>query len=173
MKKLVITKMQKRLFVLLAIIIVYFIYDLATSAPKPAKKTDKSKNKNTSVKTAGVSADNQVISDSVAVQPVIQLVAVVPSDWKRDPFRGFIDISSKVDLVGVLKKFAEPRLNDFHLSAISQNGNNSYAIINDQILGVGGSINGFVIIEVQSSSVLLKKNEFIFTLKLEEDEYGL
>jgi len=157
-----ITKSQKRLFVLLGLLAAYAIYDFATAKPK--SKSDKTvQNTQTEIQPEPGTM-TQVVASSVS--PVI-----VFASWRRDPFRRNIEISSKMNLGKMVESLLIPKLGNFNLTAISRKGNKSYALINDQIVSIGDTVNGFRLVEIQSTKVILKKNDFTFTLSLPEEEY--
>ena len=161
--KTTITKSQKRLFILLAIVASYAVYDLLTSEPKNKKPaTDK----------AVQSVDAQKAQDpSSAVSNVQSIPVNFPATgWKRDPFRRDKENISRANLNKVIESLLSQRPGNLHLTAISKNGNQSYALINDQILSVGEIIDGYRVAEIRAANVVLKKNDHSFTLVLPEEE---
>lgn len=171
MKKFEMTKIQKRLFIILAVILAYAVYDLSTAAPakskSTSKKTSNSQNEENNGKTVQAASAVMV----AGVMPAVKKTEMIPDSWCRDPFQGYVSLSSSVDMKNVLQKMIDPKIDNFQLTAVSVNGDKSFAIINDKILGVGDEISGFRVIEIQKSSVMLRKNNFTFTIKIEEERY--
>jgi hypothetical protein len=166
MKQPAISKSQKRLFILLAIIASYAVYDLATAKPRPAKSVAETAAQATGAQTEAVSAIVAAIA-----QPAVQMSLLV-SDWRRDPFRKQAEKMTAYNLNKVVETLLVPKLGNLHLTAISKSGNKSYALINDQILTQGEVMNGYKIVDIQATQVILKKNDFSFTLTLPEEDYG-
>lgn len=160
--KTAITKSQKRLFILLAVVASYAVYDLLTSEPKNRKSgTDK----------AVQSATQNTQDPSSAVSNARSIPVDFPATgWKRDPFRRDKENISRDNLNKVIEFLMSQRPGNLHLTAISKNGNQSYALINDQILSVGEIINGYRVVDIRAANVVLKKNDLSFTLVLPEDE---
>lgn len=163
MAKPKLSKTQIRLFIVLGILLAYAVYDLATARPKPAAKEKPKK-----TVPANSSAAEQI---AAAAAPVKSAPAMTFASWKRDPFKKRIEINSRVSIGKMVESLVIPKMTNFNLSAISKNGKKSYAIINDQIVGVGELVNGFRVVEIQTGSVILKKNDFTFTLQLPEEDY--
>ena len=160
--KTAITKSQKRLFILLAVVASYAVYDLLTSEPKNRKSgTDK----------AVQSATQNTQDPSSAVSKARSIPVDFPATgWKRDPFRRDKENISRDNLNKVIESLMSQRPGILHLTAISKNGNQSYALINVQILSVGEIINGYRVVDIRAANVVLKKNDHSFTLVLPEDE---
>ena len=62
-----------------------------------------------------------------------------------------------------------PKMANFELTAISRSGRQSFAVINDEIVGIGESVNGFRVIEILNNAVVLKKNDYSFTITLPDE----
>jgi hypothetical protein len=157
-----ITKSQKRLFVILGLVVAYAIYDLTTSKKKEA--TDQPP---ADVRPSAV-AEAAVVAVESPVQP--RRLATTYVAWKRDPFRGQISTGSRVNLEKVVESLLIPKMANFNLTAISKKGDASFALINDQVVGVGDQINGFRVIEIRHDKVILQKNNFTFNVSLPDDE---
>lgn len=151
---------------LLAIVGAYAVYDLSTAKPKPVKFTDEATSKTKTDQTEPIS--ESAISN---VRSTVQ-VSFPVSEWRRDPFRRQVERMTSFNLNKVVETILVPKLGNLHLTAISQNGNKSYALINDQILTLGEVMNGFKIVDIQATQVILKKNDFSFTLTLPEEDYN-
>lgn len=163
MKLPIMTKSQKRLFLILAIVVSYAVYDLLTAQPK-TKIASKQNSSQT---------DESKLGDSGSSTAVVQSVVPVSfpvSEWRRDPFRKKVVNPDPFNLSQVMGTILVPKLGNLRLTAISRNGNKSYALINDQIVSIGESMNGYKVVDIQSNQVILKKNDFSFTLTLPEDD---
>ncbi|MBX7152760.1 general secretion pathway protein GspB [bacterium] len=169
MAKPKLSKTQTRLFIVLGLLLAYVVYDLATAKPKTAAK-DKTKKTATETAVTNTSATTQA---AVVAVPSKTAPAVTFAAWKRDPFRKRIDINTRLNIGKVIESLVMPKMTHFNLSAISENGKKSFAIINDQIVGIGEQVNGYRVVEIQASKVILKKNDFTFTLELpvEDDNF--
>lgn len=158
-----ITKSQKRLFILLGLVAAYAVYDLTTGK----KETTTDKKKSSDVQTAGIADSTIDVIESV-MRP--RPLAASFGSWKRDPFRGQVSTGSRVNFEKVMESLLIPKMANFNLTAISRRGDASFALINDQVLGVGDQINGFRVIEIRSDKVVLQKNNFTFNVSLPDDE---
>lgn len=160
--KTTITKSQKRLFVVLAIVASYAAYDLVTAEPR---------NKKTAPENVSETNGNQAQETISAVSNAATVSVSFPlSGWRRDPFRKEKESFSGLSLHKVVESFLTKAPAPMYLTAISQNGARSYALINDQILSVGEKINGYKIVEIGAAKVVLRKNEHSFTLTLPDEE---
>lgn len=166
MKTPAISKSQKRLFILLALVAVYAVYDLSTAKTRPAKAVSE-----TAEQAAAAQVEQVAEAVAAVVQPAVQM-SFISSDWRRDPFRKQVEKMNLLNLNKVVETILVPKLGNLHLTAISKSGNKSYALINDQILTVGEVMNGYKVVNIQATQVILKKNDFSFTLTLPEEEYG-
>lgn len=157
-----ISKSQKRLFVVLGIVAAYAVYDLTTS-----KKAAEPASPPTEARPTPV-AEAAVVPVETPVRP--RALAASFATWKRDPFRGQISTGSRVNLENVVESLLIPKMANFNLSAISKKGDAAFALINDQVVGVGDQINGFRVIEIRHDKVILQKNNFTFNVSLPDDE---
>ncbi|MBL7996804.1 hypothetical protein JNM05_15665 [bacterium] len=164
MKKTAITKSQKRLFIVLAIVASYAVFDLATAEPKQKKAVNPA-SPNTPAAEAEQAPASIVSQDQQAVH-----VNFPASEWKRDPFRKQAEKWTAFGLDRVVETLLAPKLGNLHLTAVSKSGNKSYAIINDHIVSVGELMNGYKIVDINATQVILKKNDHSFTLTLPDDE---
>jgi type II secretory pathway component PulC len=159
MKQGGISKSQKRLFLLLGIVAAYAAYDLSTAKARPARTERES-----------IPAETKT---GAQIETVVntQAQTVFPSyDWRRDPFRKNLIEKVVVHTIPSAPSDYAPGNAHLHLTAISLSGARSYALINDQILSVGESVNGYKVTEIQSAKVVLNKNGYSFTLTLPEDQ---
>ncbi len=157
-----VTKSQKRLLIILSLVVAYAGYDLATAKKKiPESRTPAEAN-------PAVVAEASITPLEAPAQPRRWVAAF--STWKRDPFRGQISTGSRVNLERVVESLLIPKMANFNLTAISKKGNASFALINDQVVGVGDEINGFRVIEIRRDKVIMQKNNFTFNVSLPDDE---
>ncbi len=90
-----------------------------------------------------------------------QQMAILKEPWGKDPFHqtGKRGSSAQISL---------------ELKGISLTGSGqAFAIVNDSIVREGDSIGGYVVKQVQSRQVVLRRGEQEFILKLEEEEQEL
>jgi hypothetical protein len=157
-----VSKSQKRLFIVLGLVAAYAVYDLTTSK-KPAEPASPQ----AETRPAAV-AEAALIPVEAPVRP--RPITATFTAWKRDPFRGQISTGSRVNLEKVVESLLIPKMANFNLTAISKKGQSSFALINDQVVGVGDQINGFRVIEIRHDKVILQKNNFTFNVSLPDDE---
>jgi hypothetical protein len=146
-------KGQKRMLALLALVLLYAVYDIASNwdsytsyySNKPKKKANQSKNTATGVNTlANTKVDKSYLKD-----------------WNKDPFyipsvrrtyRKQVNTSAEI----VLK-----------LNAISYSGENSVAMINNKILKIGDSISGYRVQKIEPKTVSIIKDGKVKVLSLQ------
>ncbi|MCB0832997.1 MAG: hypothetical protein KDC45_06010 [Bacteroidetes bacterium] len=154
-----VSKTQKILFVILGMAALYAGYDLSTGRkPVPAEKK----------KTADVISDVKNSLPTAAAKPTIGAIPVYPQ-WKRDPFAGKFESSLRLNVGKMIETMLMPKMANFDLTAISRSGKQSFAVINDEIVGIGESVNGFRVIEILNNAVVLKKNDYSFTITLPDE----
>lgn len=164
MSSMTVSKSQKRLLVVLAIVAAYAMYDLTT----PSSKSHKIESRPT--EHPGSEVVGTTAGGSTESTQTIQETAI-PAMWRRDPFRRFSDISAATMVGQALQTILLPKLAGLHVTAISRDGEEAYALINDDILSVGESIQGYRVVEIRAAEVVLKKNDATFTLTLPEEEF--
>lgn len=162
MKSTTLNKSQKRLFVVLALVASYAVYDLATGKPKQVKSAVENTSSSETTKPEQASLTGASGQTSIPVNFPI-------SEWRRDPFRKQKEITSQ-NLNKAIESLLVSKPGNLHLTAISKKGNKSYALINEQILTEGEALNGYRVVAIQANQVILRKNDFSFTLTLPEDE---
>ncbi len=148
------TKSQKRLFIILGIVICYAIFDFVTHKDEYLSYyLDKESPKKSSVvkKPDGSAA----VAENRAELNI--------KNWGRDPFR---DMTKKI----VRRTTPKPRavLPTFRLEAISYRDGNSIALINDRILKKGDTISGYRVMDIASDRVVLSDSKNRIVLKLEK-----
>ena len=146
-----ITKSQKRLFIILGIVLLYAVIDFINnkdtylgfygdqSTAKAVVATQKNTNQN--------SAPQEKASEYLA-------------GWGKDPF--YISPINKIRK-RIKKQLTKPRL---QLFAISYKGEQSAALINDKILHIGDLIAGYHVKNIKKNLVLLSDGKKTLELKL-------
>ncbi|MBD3223583.1 MAG: hypothetical protein GF313_02570 [Caldithrix sp.] len=138
-----ITKGQKRLLIVLGIILLYMVYDIIINS-EDYLSFYFGKNKKTTTVKKDVAESRLVVTEDSVVLDV--------QNWGRDPF-----VQPKVVQKKVAKKKYTPKATRLVLRAISYQGVNSVALINDQILKVGDRIDGYTIKRIEPKRVILIK----------------
>ncbi len=143
------TKSQKRLLILLAIVLAYAVFDVSRNWDTymgfyKGKKGTVHKKKNSTTRDA-----------SLKIRKV-----EYTKDWNQDPF--YVAVKTKPR-----KRVVRRRTVSFHLKAISFAGDNSIAMINSRIMKVGDVINGYRLVSIQPKRVVLQKGteKKVLTLK--------
>lgn len=152
-----VSKTQKVLFVILALAALYAGYDLLT-AKKPVA-SDKKKESPPNAASTSVAATITSARQPLPIYP----------QWKRDPFAGRFESSLRMNVGKMIETMLMPKMANFELTAISRSGRQSFAVINDEIVGIGESVNGFRVIEILNNAVVLKKNDYSFTITLPDE----
>lgn len=145
-----ITKSQKRLFIILGIVLAYAIYDFISNSDTYFKFYSGNKKE----KTALTSPKDS----TVKIQKKTNLT--YKEKWGEDPFY----IAEVIKLKKARKKREyRPKL---QLYAISYKGDQSAALINDKFLKVGDLIEGFYLKRIEKNKVILSngKKKIILTL---------
>ncbi len=148
-----ITKSQKRLFIILGIVVAYGIWDFISNmdtytsfySGKP--------------KAASVTQQQSDQDDAELAAQKKQSTGYLEK-WGRDPFHK--KVKKKVQKAVASK----PKVR-LTLYAISEKENNSVALINDKIVKIGDMIGGYTLIRIGKKDVSLKDGSKTITLKLD------
>ncbi|GEM_PF-2350796 len=149
-----VTKSQKRLLIVLGIVVAYGIFDISTNLDKYKQvysghsktRVAKSKsNKKTASSTKNARGEN------------VDYLA----NWGRDPF-----YLKEQKIVRKRKGRVKHRTLRLHLLAISRKGNNSIALINDKIVKEGDIISGYQVLRIGGNKVYLSNGRKRITLQL-------
>jgi hypothetical protein len=135
-----INKSQKRLLVVLAVVVCYAVYDLAFPGNKPEKEDFQISTRPQMKGTAEASDSVQIEKNSYTF-------------WGKDPFQGK---KSKVQI----EKTA------LSLSAISYTNENAIAFLNNRIVKIGDKVEGWYISEIKQDRVVLSRGNKLRTLYL-------
>ncbi len=140
-----ITKSQKRLFIVLGIVVAYAAYDFISNKDDYGKMYGGKKE--VVVKTNP--------SDKLHLKAIKQKqITDIDMAFKRDPF-------FRSDMVKEIKKYkrkAKPKAKPLKLQAITYSGENSFVMINDLILSQGEMVEGYVVEHIEKTRVRLTKN---------------
>lgn len=147
------TKSQKRLLILLGIVLIYFVYDVASNWDTYAgfysgKKTSVQKKKNEQNKSKSAKKTEQ------GKQQYLE-------KWGRNPFY------KKVERKKTAKKKVQKRKIKLFLYAISMKDNNSVALINDKVVKIGDMISGYTLQKIEKKQVTLSDGKNKIVLKLD------
>lgn len=134
------TKSQKRLFIILGIVLAYACFDIATNWDSYTGVYKKKKKKNKAEKSRIMTSKQKGADSLIAYN----------KDWGRDPF--YVKIAAKQ-----AKKVRPKKRVSLKLIAVSSDGQTSVAMINDKILQVGESISGYTVVKIEPTRVILKK----------------
>lgn len=149
-----INKSQKRLFILLGLVLIYFVYDIISDWDTYAGFY-------TGKKTVTVQKAEEKKAENMPEEEVEQDRPYL-AKWGRNPF--YQKVQVKKAAVVTRKKKRSVRLN---LYAISIKDNNSVALINDRIVKIGDMIGGYTLKKINKKSVLLTDGAKAITLKLD------
>ncbi|GAB4333806.1 MAG: hypothetical protein Kow0037_12160 [Calditrichia bacterium] len=136
------TKSQKRLLVVLAVVLAYAVFDITTNWDSYTGVYKGKRNKGKS-KSSKIITPKKIIKDSSFVYN---------KDWGKDPFYVKVKTSKK-------NKTLPKKRVPLKLIAVSSDGNTSVAMINDKILQVGESIAGYTVAKIEPTRVILKKGK--------------
>ena len=141
---------QKRLFILLAIVLAYAVFDFVKN--KDQYLGFYTKKENARVEKAEQQADSL---RTVRVRQVYQKA------WKSDPF--YMKLPPKTP-----KKKPAKRRRTFRLKAISFSGESAVAMINNRIVSVGDWIGGYKVLKIEPRRVILGRGSEakVLTLKI-------
>lgn len=148
-----INKSQKRMFILLGLVLIYFVYDIISdwetySGFYTGKKTV---------------TEQKAELKSVKATPEIEAEKdhSYLATWGRNPFY------KKVEVRRTAKVTKRKRALKLNLYAISIKDNNSVALINDRIVKIGDMIAGYTLKKINKKSVVLTDGAKAITLKLD------
>ncbi len=151
MEKIQLTKSQKILFIVLAVVLAYAIFDFVTH--KSTYVNFYSGQENETVN----SVQNQ---KTAAAKQMDQLQTKLFAEWGSDPFLRKTEIKSK-------KRWKKKRTRiHLKLKAISYRSDGSVALINDRIVKQGDVIGGYRVLSIGTHSVVLSNGKRKITLKL-------
>jgi hypothetical protein len=148
-----INKSQKRMLIILAAVLAFAVYTFIsdkdrylsyyTGKKPPVQKATVSPTQNTAE--ARQNTDHHIYTT-----------------WGRDPFAQIIREAG-------VKKSRQPvaESNIFRLSAISYMGNNSVALINDNVVKIGEQLAGYTVSSIEPRRVILSKNSEKIVLNLQ------
>ncbi len=145
------TKSQKRLLLVLFAVLAYAIYDVSTNWDTYfGYYTGKTKKSVTQAEKAKAQSRSNTV----------QIKKIYDKSWKSDPF--YVPEEKKPERRAPVRQKSR-----FDLKAISSDGENSVAMINDRIVTVGDFINGYKITKIESRRVVLGKGaqSLVLTLK--------
>jgi len=141
-----VTKSQKRLFILLGIVVLYAAYDFISN------KEDYDKM---------YAGEKEIVvqtnpSDKLQLKALQQTRQITDIDmnFKRDPF--FRD--DMVKKIVQYKKRLKPKARSLKLQAITYSDANSFVMINDLILTEGEYVEGYIVEKIEKTRVRLSKN---------------
>lgn len=140
-----VNKSQKRLLIILSIVIVYAVYDFISN------KSDYEM-----MYAGGSETVEETPSKQVKLKSTTQKVqlAELNLEWKKDPF--YRDDIKKT-IVRKRKKFV-PKERPLRLQAITYADQNSFVMINDVILTEGEIVQGYKVEKIERTKVKLIKN---------------
>lgn len=170
-------KRQIVLLVVLGMVLAYAVYDLLSPSDQSDGKapTVPSKKVTPEVVDQSKALQKQMMAMKTSPAAVVKakpvkLVRRVETGWMRDPFVMKYDYGASTDLSRPAKGVGRHNAANLNLTAISRKGKHAFALINEDVLGVGESINGFLVSEIRERSVVLSRNNFTFTIRLREEE---
>jgi type II secretory pathway component PulC len=142
---MVVTKSQKRLFILLGAVVLYAAYDFISNKDDYEKM---------------YAGKKQVVQSKPSKN--VQLMATqetrritdLDMDFKKDPF--FRD--DLVKKVVKYRKSIKPKTKPLKLQAITYSDANSFVMINDLILSEGEYVEGYVVEKIEKTRVRLSKD---------------
>lgn len=137
-----ITKNQKRLFVILGLVLCYAIFDIIINL-------DQYKSLYLGFDKSATQSSNTLIKSKKKIE-INTNINPIELTWNRDPFKSDRRILKKEE-----KK--QDKLQALYLQAITYSGNNSLVIINDQILQIGDKIGEYKVQKIYKDKVKLTK----------------
>ena len=141
-----VTKSQKRLFIVLGIVVAYAAYDFLSNKDDYEKMY--AGKKEVIVKT---NPDEKL--EIKALQQT-RKITDIDMDFKRDPFYR----DNMIKEIKKYKKRTKPKTRALKLQAITYSNDNSFVMINDLILAEGEMVDGYVIEKIEKTRVRLSKN---------------
>ena len=142
---MVVTKSQKRLFILLGAVVLYAAYDFISNK-------DDYENMYAGKKQVVQSKPSKNVQ-LMATQET-RRIADLDMDFKKDPF--FRD--DLVKKVVKYRKSIKPKTKPLKLQAITYSDANSFVMINDLILSEGEYVEGYVVEKIEKTRVRLSKD---------------
>jgi len=135
-------KKQKRLVILLAVLLAYAVFDFVMNKDEYLEYYSKKKiTAKAKSKKAGKKAPPALKKKSVRVE--------YTQNWGSDPFYEKIAYRKKRRAVRARKQVS------LRLKAISYSGKSSVAMINNRVMMKGDVISGYRVVEIQPKSVIL------------------
>ncbi len=146
-----ITKSQKRLFILLGIVLIYAVYDfVANKDTYLAVYTGQRK----------AAIEKKIQHDSNKPLKKQELTKTTYLEkWGRDPF--YKQVNKRI-----IKKRNKKKRVRFILQAVSMKQNSSIAIINDKIVKVNDIISGYTVKKIEKKRAILSDGNKTIILKL-------
>jgi hypothetical protein len=135
------TKSQKRLFIVLGIVVAYFAFDVV-------KNWDSYSGFYGSKHGKAVAPNQTKLANNIVVKNTPRIISY-DKNWNKDPF--YTPGKTK-KVVHRVRRSTQIYLN---LKAISFAGQNSVAMINDRILKVGDAISGYRLTKIEPHRVIL------------------
>lgn len=140
-----ITKSQKRLFIILGLVLCYAVIDVFINLDQYKSLYVSSDN------TSNQSSNPLIKSKPNQNIEVKTNSRIIKLSWKRDPFKSDKPITYR-------KKLEKPeKAQELILQAITYSVNNSFVIINDRILQVGDKIGLYRVKKIYKDKVKLTK----------------
>jgi len=135
------TKGQKRLLVVLLIVLIFAIYDFV-----------KNKDVYLNFYRKKVTKSEKKVGDTNRAGKTSQMIKRLnyDKDWKSDPF--FVKVKLKP-----IKQVPKRKKVSFSLKAISYSETKAVALINDKIVSVGDYISGYRVEKIEPHRVVLKR----------------
>ena len=141
-----VTKSQKRLFIVLGIVVAYAAYDFLSNKDDYDKMY-------AGKKEVVVKTNPNDKLQIIAMQQTRQ-IKDIDMNFKRDPFYRD-DIDKKIIKY---KRHSKPKASTLKLQAITYADANSFVMINDLILAEGEIVEGYRIEQIEKTRVRLSKN---------------
>lgn len=161
-------KRQKILFIALAILVVVYLADQGIFS-----SSDPGKGGSDGRREGSISAENlqrTVEADRAGYQSTDRLKEFTyDGDWETDPFYYLSPEELEAQNNGLVSALfgSEGDAGSLTLTAISLRGTRGMAIINDEIVTEGDRIGGFVVDQIESNFVILKKGNQPLRINLE------
>ena len=151
-----VTKSQKRLLIILGIVLLYAVYDL-TSNLDTYKKFYSGKTLNKITKAVSDTSRSKVVKNAANERKEYL------EKWGEDPF--YILTAERKTKKPTYRKVARSK-ETLSLLAISVKAGSTIALINDKIVKQGDIINGYEVLSITKNSVLLDNGKKKITLVL-------
>ena len=141
-----VTKSQKKLFIVLGIVVAYAAYDFLSNKDDYEKMY--------AGKKEVVVETNPNEEWQIKWLQQTRKITDIDMDFKRDPFYR----DNMIKEIKKYKKRTKPKTRALKLQAITYSNNNSFVMINDLILAEGEMVDGYVIEKIEKTRVRLSKN---------------